>query len=44
VVAVERGSGPISSSAMASGHFYLGGGTAGQTVCGFAGSGQATAD
>ena len=44
VLVLERGSGPIGSSAMASGHFYLGGGTAVQTACGFGDSARATAD
>jgi 3-oxo-5alpha-steroid 4-dehydrogenase len=44
VLTLERGCGAIGSSAMASGHFYLGGGTAVQHACGFEDSARATAD
>jgi 3-oxo-5alpha-steroid 4-dehydrogenase len=44
VLVLERSSGCSGSSAMASGHFYLGGGTAVQTACGFADSAQALTD
>jgi succinate dehydrogenase/fumarate reductase flavoprotein subunit len=44
VLVLERASGCSGSTAVASGHFYLGGGTAVQTACGFEDSTQATAD
>ncbi len=44
VLVLERSSGATGSTAVASGHFYLGGGTAVQTACGFADSAQAMAD
>ena len=44
VIVLERSSGCTGSTAVASGHFYLGGGTAVQTACGFSDSAQAMAD
>ena len=44
VLVLERASGCTGSTAVASGHFYLGGGTAVQRACGFADSAQAMAD
>jgi 3-oxo-5alpha-steroid 4-dehydrogenase len=41
---LERASGCSGSTAMASGHFYLGGGTAVQSACGFSDNLQALAD
>lgn len=44
VLVLERSSGCTGSSAMASGHFYLGGGTAVQIACGFEDSAETLAD
>ena len=44
VIVLERSSGCTGSTAVASGHFYLGGGTAVQSACGFDDSEQAMAD
>lgn len=44
VLVLERSSGCTGSTAAASGHFYLGGGTAVQMACGFADSVEAMAD
>jgi succinate dehydrogenase/fumarate reductase flavoprotein subunit len=44
VIVLERSSGCTGSTAVASGHFYLGGGTAVQAACGFSDSAQAMAD
>ena len=44
VLVLERTSGATGSTAVASGHFYLGGGTAVQTACGFTDSAQDVAD
>ncbi len=44
VLALERTSGCTGSTAVASGHFYLGGGTKVQTACGFSDSAEALAD
>lgn len=44
VLVLERTSGATGSTAVASGHFYLGGGTAVQTACGFSDSAEAVAD
>ena len=44
VLVLERSSGCTGSTAVASGHFYLGGGTAVQSACGFPDSAQAMAD
>jgi succinate dehydrogenase/fumarate reductase flavoprotein subunit len=41
---LERSSGCTGSSSLASGHFYLGGGTAVQNACGFEDSAAALAD
>lgn len=44
VIAIERTSGGTGSTSAAAGHFYLGGGTAVQTACGFDDSADAMAD
>jgi 3-oxo-5alpha-steroid 4-dehydrogenase len=44
VLVIERTSGIANATAVASGHFYLGGGTAVQTACGFEDSADAVAD
>ncbi|RYD87937.1 MAG: FAD-binding protein, partial [Sphingomonadales bacterium] len=44
VLVLERSSGCTGSTAVASGHFYLGGGTAVQTACGFSDSAEAVAN